>query len=360
MLTAGRSTVLITEFDITRIAVTNPAVADAVVVKPREILVDGKGAGTVSLIVWGADTRKHYDVVVDPGVTNLQQNFQQLFPGEDINVAVTDEAVDPVGRVSSNDVMLRAGELRQGGDAEALGDQHAGAAERLAEQAGDAAGAFRRSEPQRPAGVGPGAVRAIAPTSRGRVDHRAVRRRRTSTSDSRRLEFTDFLNIFLFSRTQGIGGVLKALQGRGFLQSLAEPNLIAYNGQEASFLAGGEIPIPLVTGLGQVSGPVQGVRRSAQLHADHRRRRDPAEAASRGQHARLHQRHHALGLPHPGAEHAAAETDVELRDGQSFAIAGLLNNLSQTDRQSIPSLSRVPIIGTLFKSQGVSVPSRPN
>ena len=111
MLTAGRSTVLLTEFDITRIAVTNPAVADAVVVKPREILVDGKGAGTVSLIVWGADTRKHYDVVVDPGVTNLQQNFQQLFPGEDINVAVTDEAVILSGSVSSNDVMLRAGEL---------------------------------------------------------------------------------------------------------------------------------------------------------------------------------------------------------------------------------------------------------
>ncbi len=89
---------LLTEFDITRIAVTNPAVADAVVVKPREILVDGKGAGTVSLIVWGADTRKHYDVVVDPGVTNLQQNFQQLFPGEDINVAITDEAVILSGR----------------------------------------------------------------------------------------------------------------------------------------------------------------------------------------------------------------------------------------------------------------------
>ena len=72
---------------------TNPAVADAVVVKAREILVDGKGAGTVSLIVWGASERKHYDVVVDPGVTSLQQNFQQLFAGEGINVAVTDEAV---------------------------------------------------------------------------------------------------------------------------------------------------------------------------------------------------------------------------------------------------------------------------
>ena len=98
LLTAGRSTVLTTEFDIARIAVTNPAVADAVVVQPREILVDGKGAGTVSLIVWGTTERKHYDVVVDPGVTTLQQNFQQLFAGESINVAVTDDAVILSGR----------------------------------------------------------------------------------------------------------------------------------------------------------------------------------------------------------------------------------------------------------------------
>ena len=56
VLTAGRSTVLNTPFDVTRIAVTNPAVADAVVVQPREVLIDGKSAGTVSLIVWGAQT----------------------------------------------------------------------------------------------------------------------------------------------------------------------------------------------------------------------------------------------------------------------------------------------------------------
>ena len=80
LLTAGRSTVLITDFDITRIAVTNPAIADAVVVKPREVLVDGKGAGTVSLIVWGASERKHYDVVVDPGVTNAAAELPAAVP----------------------------------------------------------------------------------------------------------------------------------------------------------------------------------------------------------------------------------------------------------------------------------------
>src|SRR5690606_22324709 len=63
-----------------------------------------------------------------------------------------------------------------------------------------------------------------------------------------RLVFSDFLNIFVFSRGEGIGGVLRALRQKGLFQSLAEPNLIAYNGQEASFLAGGEFPVPIVSG----------------------------------------------------------------------------------------------------------------
>ena len=62
------------------------------------------------------------------------------------------------------------------------------------------------------------------------------------------LVFSDFLNLFFFNRQEGWGAIVKALQSRGFFQSLAEPNLIAYNGQEASFLAGGEIPVPIVQG----------------------------------------------------------------------------------------------------------------
>ncbi len=88
-LTAGRSTILTTEFDITRVAITNPAIADAVVVQPREILIDGRGPGTVSLIIWGAGTRIQYDVVVDAGVLGLEQQLKTLFPGEDIRVTST-------------------------------------------------------------------------------------------------------------------------------------------------------------------------------------------------------------------------------------------------------------------------------
>ena len=80
MLTAGRSMVLTTAYDITRIAITDPKIADAVVVQPREVLIDGRSAGTVSLIVWGAGRREQYDVVVDPGVTTLQQTLHAGLP----------------------------------------------------------------------------------------------------------------------------------------------------------------------------------------------------------------------------------------------------------------------------------------
>jgi pilus assembly protein CpaC len=119
-LTAGRSMVLATEFDIVRIAITNPAVADAVVVAPREVLIDGKANGTVSLIIWGgADRRLQYDVVVEQGVSALQQQLQVLFPGEDIQVSANDEVIVLSGHVSNNSTMLRAAEIATASSAKA-------------------------------------------------------------------------------------------------------------------------------------------------------------------------------------------------------------------------------------------------
>ena len=111
LITVGRSTVLQTDYDVTRIAVTNPAVADAVVVQPREVLIDGKGPGTVSLIIWGASRREQYDVVVDQGTLALEQQLHLLFPGEDIQVTANEDAVILHGKVSSNIVSLRIAEI---------------------------------------------------------------------------------------------------------------------------------------------------------------------------------------------------------------------------------------------------------
>ena len=90
-LIAGRSRVFTTAYDVTRIAVTNPAIADAVVVQPREVLIDAKAPGIISLIIWGESTRVQYDVVVEPGQSTLQQQLDAVFPGQAIRVSVTDD-----------------------------------------------------------------------------------------------------------------------------------------------------------------------------------------------------------------------------------------------------------------------------
>ena len=348
LLTAGRSLVLSTDFDITRIAVTNPEIADAVVVRPREVLVDGKGAGTVSLIVWGAAERRHYDIVVDRGVSTLAQNLQALFPGEGINVGVTDDAVILSGQVSSNEVMLRAAELT-----------------RAAMPKANVINMI-----QLPGGMASKQVMLqvrVAEVNRNAIQQaglalfvsRADWLARSTTQgfpapdfEDNTLVFSDFLNLFFFQREHGVGGVLKALEGRGFLQSLAEPNLIAYNGQEASFLAGGEIPVPTVSGN---SGQVQvtykefGIRLAftPTIAGDVIRIKVRPEVSSLD----FANGVTLAGFRIPALITRRAETDVELRDGQSFAIAGLLNNISQTDRQAIPLLSKLPVIGPIFRSK---------
>jgi pilus assembly protein CpaC len=354
-LTAGRSTVLAVDFDITRIAITNPAIADAVVVAPREILIDGKAQGTISLIVWGEGRRLQYDLVVDAPVSQLQQQLRNLFPGEDIQVTVNEEATTLSGRVSSNAVMLRAGEIAAKTSSKqqvinllqvpgGIDTQQVLLQVRFAE--------VNRQALQE-AGVslftGVGGYKDWV----GRVTTQQFPAPDFTPDE---LTFSDFLNLFVFNTKYNVGGLLKALQTRGFLQSLAEPNLIAYNGKEASFLAGGEVPVPVVQGASAGGGAAVtilfkefGIRLSftptiagdvIRLHVKPEvSALDFANGVSLG------------GFRVPALTTRRAETEIELRDGQSFAIAGLLNNISQTDQSAIPVLSSLPIIGNLFKSK---------
>ncbi len=353
LLTAGRSTVLTVPFDVTRIAVTNPAIADAVVVQPREVLIDGKAAGTISLIVWGATDRRQYDVVVDPGVPGLQQMYQQLFPGEDIRVALNEESVILSGHVSNNHVMLQAGEIaeRMSSKLKVIN---------MLELPGGSESQqvmlqVRVAEINRTAMQELGAtLLSTRVTATGRTTTQQYPAPDFDSNTPGLLKFTDFLNLFFFNRKEGLGTVIKALEQRGLLQSLAEPTLIAYNGQEASFLAGGEFPVPVVQGSG-LSAAVTiifkefGVRLNFKptIAGDVIRLKVKPEVSTLDFNNGLT----LSGFRIPALTTRRAETDVELRDGQSFAIGGLLNNIAQDDRDAIPILSKVPIIGPVFRSK---------
>jgi pilus assembly protein CpaC len=350
-LTTGRSTVLPVNFDIVRMAVTNPGVADATVVQPREILLDGKAPGTISLIIWGPDNQRlQYDVVVEQPIGNLEQQLHMLYPGEDVTIGNSDGATILSGKVSSTNVMLRMGEiaaaslpktqlinlLQVPGGSET---QQVMLQVRFAE-------VNRRALLQ--AGL---SLVASRPQFAGRIS--------TSTGtnpgfdlNGNALTFSDFLNIFVLDRVHGIGAIIQALKSTGAFQSLAEPNLIAYNGQEASFLAGGEVPIPTVTGVaGNVSVTYKefGIRLNftPTIAGDAIRLRVRPEVSS------LDFANGVVlsGFRIPALITRRAETSVELRDGQSFAIAGLLDNISQNDTDAIPIMSKLPIIGPLFKNK---------
>jgi pilus assembly protein CpaC len=362
-LTAGRSTVVTTTFDITRIAITNPAIADAVVVQPREILVDGKSPGTITLMVWGAAERVQYDVVIEQPISSLEQQLHQLFPGEEIAVAVNADGIVLSGRASSTQVMLRIGEVVRaaqpksnvinmlqvpgGSDAQQVMLQV-----RFAEVNRRAVSELGTTLFTGPTGAGDwigrgttGQFPAVDFNDLSRTEVNGVR------SLEGKMEFSDFLNIFLFNTNWNAGALIRALKQTGHFQSLAEPNLIAYNNREASFLAGGEFPVPIVSSIGQVS--IQFKEFGVRLNFTPTIAGDLIRLKVRPEVSELDFNNGITleGFRIPALTTRRAETEVELRDGQSFAVAGLIDNTSQLDTAAIPLLSQVPIIGHLFKSK---------
>ena len=350
-LTTGRSTIVETTFDVMRFSVTDPKVADAVVVRPREILIDGKSAGTISLIVWGADARAQYDIVVEQPISALEQHLHLLFPGEAIQVSVSADAVILSGTVSSTEVMLRAAEVARAAATKAsvinmLTVPGAAESQQVMLQ-------VRFAEVNRQALTDAGvSFFTNALGYKNWIGRTTTQQFPAPDFEDDQLVFSDFLNLFFFNTKYNVGAVIKALKQTGYFQTLAEPNLIAYNNQEASFLAGGEFPIPIVSGS---SGAVSVTYREFGVRLNFK----PTIA---GDLIRLHVRPEVSSLDFnngvllegfriPALTMRRAETEVELRDGQSFAVAGLIDNESQTDQAAVPILSQLPIIGVLFKSK---------
>jgi pilus assembly protein CpaC len=162
------------------------------------------------------------------------------------------------------------------------------------------------------------------------------------------------VNLFLFNTGLNTQAYIRALKTNGALRALAEPNLIAMNGQQASFLAGGEFPIPVVQGGGNSNAvsivfKEYGVRLNFKptiIDEDHIRLELEPEVSTIdfANGVRFN------GFVIPALRTRRARTGVELRDGQSFALAGLLDNNETKSLSKIPLIGDIPILGNLFKS----------
>jgi hypothetical protein len=177
------------------------------------------------------------------------------------------------------------------------------------------------------------------------------------TSASGKYSLSDFLNIFVFNNKYNIGTVIRALSEKGLFQSLAEPNLIALNGKEASFLAGGEYPYPVVQ-------PGSGGNSITIMFKEFGIRLNFTPTVLSGDMVNLKVRPEVSALDFsnaitlqgfrvPALSTRRTETEVELQNGQTFAIAGLMNNTVTDSMRKIPGIGDVPILGWLFKSKAM-------
>ncbi|MBI3670898.1 MAG: hypothetical protein HY237_14100 [Acidobacteria bacterium] len=182
----------------------------------------------------------------------------------------------------------------------------------------------------------------------------------TSTAIPPSFTFSDLLNLFLFRPDINIGATIKALQQQNLLQILAEPNLLTETGKEASFLAGGEFPFPVVQGGAAGTVPTVTVQ-----FREFGVRLTFTPKLTEDNKIHLHVRPEVSALDFtnaltisgffvPALSTRRVETDMVLQDGQSFAIAGLVDDRLTQVANKIPGLGDIPILGQLFKSRSLN------
>jgi pilus assembly protein CpaC len=357
-LEVGQNRLLILSEQVVRVSVAEPRVADLKVVTPTQLLLTAKGTGTTDLTLWN---RKDEPLVLALDVTRnleaLRKQLKELLPNEALEVTAAGDLLILSGEASDVRVPDRALEVAQlHGEKVAnlirvRGNQQVQLEVKFAEvsRSGlrqmsvnllhqDALGRFvggvtaPNTSPGAPLAVpgtgGPGTPLLFPPDSRNALS----------------LFFSGIPSFPL-------SAMVSLLESSGLAKILAEPTLVALSGQEAKFLAGGEFPIPLSTGLGQTSvswkkfGIILNftptVIDQSTIHlklgaevSDI----DPSRGVTLG------------GFFVPGLSSRQSETTVRLGDGQSFAIAGLLSNRVRSQIDKVPLLGDLPILGALFRS----------
>ena len=355
-LLVGRSAVLNIGSPIARVSLTVPDVADALVTAPGQLLIHGKQPGTISLFVWDkAGAIKTYEVTVRRDLSALSEQLRQLFPGEPITAAGSGKDVVLSGTVASKYAIEKAADVAAG-----YVEKKENVVNLLKQQEGVASNQVmlrvRFAEVSRSALTELGASFVANGFKDAWVGRTTTQQFAAPAWDQDgKLVFSDFLNLFLFNTKEGLGGVVKALQTKGLFQSLAEPNLIANNGKEASFLAGGEYPYPIVQ-------PSSGGNAVTVQFKEFGIRLNFTPTVLGGDLINLKVRPEVSALDFtnavtlsgfriPAISTRRTETEIELQDGQTFAIAGLMNNTVTSSMSKIPGIGDVPVLGLLFRSK---------
>ncbi|MGH6620757.1 MAG: type II and III secretion system protein family protein [Alphaproteobacteria bacterium] len=332
------------------ILVGNPKIADVLPLTNRTLYILGKELGTTSLSIYGADKSllAIVDLVVTHNVDGLKAKVFELFPDEKVEVRTVNDAIVLSGAMSSGarlqSVVALAERFAPGKVTNMLtlsGSQQVMLAVRFAE------------------------VKRTAFKELGINLNVLVRSGATTFSLLSGLPVLDSFpgSGFLNGGTSIIGtaykgdftGLLDALEQKGVVKTLAEPNLIALSGDTASFLAGGEFPIPVAQNTSGGGSTITiefkefgvSLAFTPTVLADGLISLDVAPEVSAIDNTTSVQLN---GLLVPGLTTRRAHTTIELRDGQAFAIAGLLQSEFKDNIDQLPFAGDVPVLGALFRS----------
>lgn len=381
-LFAGKSTLLRLPDPIGRISVGNPSVADVTLISQREIYILGKALGATNVIVWSKSGQATVlDVTVRADLTPLEAEFKLLLPDEkDLKVTSASDSVVLRGTVLdavkadqavalaeawrarlSRDLVLPV-QAGSGGTTISLGGG-SGVRDTVAAAGPRIINMLKVREPQQV--MLEVKVAEVSKTILERIGVSFQKRARSGETTFDFLARSNFFNQLIgsaaLSRANSPDGLqIDAQKDDGVLKMLAEPNIMALSGQEASFRAGGKIFIPVARANDRIGGTTitleekefgVGVKFKPTVLEGGRIHLKVAPEVSEL---------NATGNPFttvggvtsviPSFTVRRAETTVQLNDGQSFMIAGLVKNDTATNVNRVPGLGDIPILGALFRS----------
>jgi pilus assembly protein CpaC len=363
-LIVGRGDLLRFQSDVKQVAASEPKIADVVVISPREVMVNAKGAGRATVIVWDADPEpKRYDVDVAADNFEFDEFRQELIkelPDSNIQVTGKGETIVLTGTVKSNEQSKRAAGLAQTRSKTVINLLKAPAdpePKQILLQ-------VRFASIDRVALTQVGFnLFSLNPKLQGLTGTEQFAAPKfgqaTNTNATNGANFSDLLNLFFYRPDLNIGATIKMLQDQNILQILAEPNLIVLDGKDASFLAGGSFPFPVLTttSTGGSTSPVvtiQFKKYGVQLDFT------PTITSTGAVDLKVAPEVSSLdftnavtvaGFLIPALSQKRVETEVILKEGESFAIAGMIDNQVQRETEKVIGLGDIPILGQLFRSR---------
>ena len=364
-VTVGKSLIVNSIADIERVSVGYGDVAEATAVGPREILVNGKAPGETSLIIWQEGGAKlFFDLTVRASTTKQEERVDTV--RREIKKELADQ---PVDLTFENDTVFLRGHVKD----LVTADRALAIAGTLGKTVNllyvDVPGTedqillrvqFATIDRSVVTDLGLNLVSTGATNTIGTVNtgQFSPPRLETQQNGTTQITLSDALNIFLLRRDINLAGTIRALQTRGLVEILAEPNVLAINGKPASFVAGGEFPYPIVQG-GGTGLPVPTIQfKEFGVRLGFVPLITPLGTIKLDVAPEVSALDFAQGLTFQGFNIPAltkrqVHTQIELESGQSFAIGGLLDRRLTETLQKIPLLADIPLLGKIFRSRAL-------